>query len=125
MPESKQRVESVSIESVSIESVPNGLRLVSVRRPKAAFIDTDALSGVLCSTNMIESPNSGLRRAIGRVTRWRDGGMVLRWVGRALSDIELRWRRIDGADLLWILRQNLDAMNNTNTIRNTTVSQAA
>lgn len=68
------------------------------------------LSKVFCSTNMIESPNSGLRRAIGRVTRWRDGSMVLRWVARALSDIELRWRRIDGADLLWILRQNLESL---------------
>jgi putative transposase len=62
------------------------------------------------STNMIESPNSGVRRAIGRVTRWRDGSMVLRWVGHALNNIELRWRRIDGADLLWVLRQNLDAL---------------
>lgn len=68
------------------------------------------LSKVFCSTNMIESPNSGVRRAIGRVTRWRDGRMVLRWVGRALADIEPRWRRIDGADLLWVLRQNLEAM---------------
>lgn len=68
------------------------------------------LCRVLCSTNMIESPNSGVRRAIGRVTRWRDGSMVRRWVGHALSNIELRWRRIDGADFLWILRQNLDAL---------------
>ena len=68
------------------------------------------LMRTLCSTNMIESPNSGLRRALGRVTRWRDGRMVMRWVGRALSDIETRWRRIDGADFLWILRQNLDAI---------------
>lgn len=36
--------------------------------------------------------------------------MVLRWVGHALSDIEPRWRRIDGADLLWILRQKLDSL---------------
>lgn len=68
------------------------------------------LTRSLCSTNMIESPNSGLRRALGRVTRWRDGRMVLRWVGRALCDIETRWRRIDGADHLWILRQNLDSL---------------
>lgn len=68
------------------------------------------LTRSLCSTNMIESPNSGLRRAIGRVTRWRDARMVMRWVGRALCDIEMRWRRVDGADHLWILRQNLDAL---------------
>lgn len=73
----------------------------------------------LCSTNMIESPNSGLRRAIGRVTRWRDGAMVLRWVGRALVGIELRWHRIDGADQLWVLRQNLDTLDQRTTSTDT------
>jgi putative transposase len=68
------------------------------------------LARSLSSTNMIESPNSSLRKAIGRVTRWRDGSMVLRWVGRALVDIESRWRAIHGASLLWILRQNLERM---------------
>lgn len=73
------------------------------------------LARVLCSTNMIESPNSSLRRALRRVTRWREGRMVLRWVARALSDIELRWRRLDGADLLWVLRQNLECLHPTTT----------
>lgn len=68
------------------------------------------LTRALASTNPIESPNSGLRRAIGRVTRWRDGMMVLRWISRALVDVESRWRRIDGADTLWILQQNLERM---------------
>lgn len=74
------------------------------------------LAKALGTTNMIESPNSGLRRAIGRVTRWRDGSMVLRWVGRALTDIETRWRRIDGADHLWILRQNLEQLTTKETL---------
>jgi transposase-like protein len=65
------------------------------------------LMTTLCSTNMIESPNSGLRRAIGRVARWRDGAMTLRWVGRALVDIELQWRAVNAASLLWILEQNV------------------
>lgn len=64
----------------------------------------------LSSTNMIESPNSALRRAIRRVTHWRDGSMVLRWVGRALLDIESRWSAMKGASLLWILRQNLERL---------------
>lgn len=65
------------------------------------------LARSLCSTNMIESPNSAVRRAIGRVTRWRGGEMVLRWVGHALSDAEHTWRVIAGHTYLWILKQNL------------------
>lgn len=82
------------------------------------------LARVLCSTNMIESPNSGLRRAIGRVTRWRDGTMVLRWVGRALSDIETRWRRVDGADKLWVLKHRLESLATSNEHPSTSISAA-
>jgi transposase-like protein len=82
------------------------------------------LTKVLCSTNMIESPNSGLRRAIGRVTRWRDGSMVLRWVGRALSDIETRWRRVDGADKLWVLKHRLESLATANEHPSTSISAA-
>lgn len=68
------------------------------------------LARALSSTNMIESPNSSLRRSLRRVTRWRDGAMVLRWVGRALADVEERWRPIRHAKHLWILQQNLNRL---------------
>jgi putative transposase len=75
----------------------------------------------LSSTNMIESPNSAVQRAIGRVTRWRDGRMILRWVAGALLKAELAWRPLHGADQLWILDQNLrrhcDTTTKTPTIR--------
>ena len=32
----------------------------------------------LASTNIIESPNAGIRQTAGRVTRWWDGQMVRR-----------------------------------------------
>jgi transposase-like protein len=67
----------------------------------------EKLARSLCSTNMIESPNSALQRAIGRVTRWRDTRMILRWVGSALLKAEGSWRRLDGSKQLWILDLNL------------------
>jgi transposase-like protein len=65
------------------------------------------LARALCSTNMIESPNSTVERAIGRVTRWRDTRMIMRWVGSALLKAEQNWRVLDGASQLWILDQSL------------------
>ena len=38
----------------------------------------------LGTTNIIESPNAGIRQRTGRVTRWRDGQMALRWTAAAL-----------------------------------------
>jgi hypothetical protein len=37
----------------------------------------------LGTTNLIESPQSGVQKRTGNVCRWRDGGMVLRWVAGA------------------------------------------
>jgi transposase-like protein len=50
----------------------------------------------LCTTNVIESPHSGLRQKTRRVTRWRDGSMVLRWCASALLATEKNFRRIMG-----------------------------
>lgn len=43
-----------------------------------------SLSRCLVSTNVIESPHSGVRLRTRRVCRWRDGKMVLRWAAAAL-----------------------------------------
>lgn len=61
----------------------------------------------LASTNIIESPNAGIRQKTGRVTRWRDGQMVLRWTASALVALEKRMRRIMGHQQLWILEAKL------------------
>ena len=65
----------------------------------------------LASTNIIESPNAGIREKTGRVTRWRDGQMVLRWTASALVTLEKRMRRIMGHQQLWILEAKLQDQN--------------
>ena len=67
-----------------------------------------ALRRCLCTTNVIESPNSGIRRRTGRVSRWKDGSMVLRWVASALIETEKSFRRIMGWEQLWMLESYLD-----------------
>ena len=68
-----------------------------------------ALRRCLCTTNVIESPNSGIRQRTGRVTRWTDGSMVLRWVASALVETERSFRRIMGYEKLWMLKSYLDS----------------
>ncbi len=63
----------------------------------------------LGTTNIIESPNAGIRQRTGRVTHWRDGQMVLRWTAAALLSMEKRMRRIMGYQQLWILEAKLQA----------------
>ncbi len=67
-----------------------------------------ALRRCLCTTNVIESPNSGIRQRTGRVIRWKDGSMLLRWVATALIETEKSFRRIMGWKQLWILQTYLD-----------------
>jgi putative transposase len=70
-----------------------------------------SLRRCLASTNIIESPNAGIRQKTGRVTRWRDGQMVLRWTAAALVTLEKRMRRIMGHQQLWILEAKLQEQN--------------
>jgi transposase-like protein len=67
-----------------------------------------ALRRCLCTTNVIESPNSGIRRRTDRVSRWKDGSMLLRWVASALIETEKSFRRIMGFEQLWMLESYLD-----------------
>jgi len=66
-----------------------------------------ALRRCLGSTNVIESPNSGVRSRTHRVGNWRDHGMVVRWVATSLLDLEQRFKRIMGYQQLWILDARL------------------
>lgn len=61
----------------------------------------------LATTNVIESPNAGIRQCTGPVTHWHDGHMVLRWTAAALLSMEKRMRRIMGYQQLWILEAKL------------------
>ena len=65
----------------------------------------------LGSTNVIESPNSGVRSRTRRVKNWRDHGMVVRWVAASLLDMEQRFKRIMGYQQLWMLDAKLKELN--------------
>lgn len=67
-----------------------------------------SLSRCLVSTNVIESPHSGVRLRTRRVCRWRDGKMVLRWAASALLMTEKNFRKIMGYRDLWMLKAALD-----------------
>lgn len=70
----------------------------------------------LGSTNVIESPNSGIRQKTGRVTQWKDGQMVLRWCVSALLATEKNFRRIMGHKDLWMLKAKLENTTDGKTI---------
>jgi transposase-like protein len=67
-----------------------------------------SLSRCLVSTNVIESPHSGVRLRTRKVCRWRDGKMVLRWAAAALLMTEQNFRKIMGYRDLWMLKAALD-----------------
>ncbi len=67
-----------------------------------------SLARCLVSTNVIESPHSGVRLRTRRICRWRDGKMVLRWAAAALLMTEQNFRRIMGYRDLWMLKAALD-----------------
>ena len=70
----------------------------------------------LGSTNLIESPNSGIRSRTRRVKNWRDHAMVVRWVATSLLDMEERFRRIMGYQQLWMLDAKLKELAQEQTI---------
>lgn len=55
-----------------------------------------ALLKTLSTTNPIENIQGGLRRVCRRVSRWRGGSMILRWVGAALVEHSRGFRRLKG-----------------------------
>jgi putative transposase len=61
----------------------------------------------LGTTNVIESPQSGVQKRTGNVTRWRDAAMVERWVASAWVLTEKHFRKVIGHEHLWTLAVNL------------------
>lgn len=57
----------------------------------------------LGTTNVIESPQSGVQKRTGNVTRWRDADMVERWVASAWLLTEKHFRKVIGHEHLWTL----------------------
>jgi len=64
----------------------------------------------LCTTNIIESPHSGVRMRTRRVSNWQDGKMVLRWATAAFLETEKHFKRMGGYKQLWMLKSYLDEL---------------
>lgn len=50
----------------------------------------------LATTNVIESPNSVVRRVSGRVTNYKDAEMALRWTAAGFLEVEKSFRKLRG-----------------------------
>ena len=58
----------------------------------------------LANTNIIENPYSGVHIRTRRVSRWKNGSIVLSWVVSAFLVAVQSFRRIQGYRDLWLLR---------------------
>jgi transposase-like protein len=67
-----------------------------------------SLRRCLCTTNLIDSTDSGVRQRTRRVTNWQSGSMVLRWAAAGFVETEKNYRRIMGYQQLWMLKAALD-----------------
>jgi len=57
---------------------------------------TGELARCLATTNVIESPNSVVRRVSGRVTIYKDAQMALRWTATGFLEAEKSFRKVRG-----------------------------
>lgn len=67
----------------------------------------DALWKSLRSTNAIESVNEKIATYARRVKRWRGGKMILRWVGAAVLEAQMGFRRVKGYREMGVLVEAL------------------
>ena len=63
----------------------------------------------LSTTNPIESLNSGIRNVTKRVKRWRNSGMVMRWVCTGIVESEKNFRKIKGYEYIDSLLMNIES----------------
>jgi len=68
--------------------------------PAGATAEPASLPG---DDHLIESPQSGVRKRTGNVCRWREEGMVMRWVAGAYLLTEKNFHKIAGYEQLWTL----------------------
>lgn len=62
----------------------------------------------LATTNIIESPQSTVRRLTHKVDNWRDATMALRWAAASFAEAEKTMRKIGGHKQLWMLKAALE-----------------
>jgi putative transposase len=68
----------------------------------------------LGTTNIIESPQSGVQKRTYNVTRWRDAEMVARWVASSWLLTEKHFRKVIGHKDFWTVAVNLGREENPN-----------
>jgi transposase-like protein len=68
----------------------------------------------LGTTNIIESPQSGVQKRTNNVTRWRDTDMVARWVASSWLLTEKHFRKVIGHKDFWTVAVNLGREANPN-----------
>jgi putative transposase len=68
----------------------------------------------LGTTNVIESPQSGVQKRTHNVTRWRDADMVQRWAASAWLLTEKQFRKVVGHRDLWALAAALEREHKSN-----------
>ncbi len=83
---------------------------------------TPALTRCLATTNLIENPNGAVRRVSGRVCRYRDAEMALRWTASGFLEAEKNFRRLQGHRELWVLAAALGRHVETTTHANSKVA---
>lgn len=71
------------------EGLDETLTVMSLALPRA-------LERTLATTNPIENLMNCVRRVGGRVKRWRDGRMIMRWMGAAIGEAQKGFRRLKG-----------------------------
>jgi hypothetical protein len=103
-----QRNESVGEKhKVAVENVALQNTLLA-RRPSVTDLGiTGELARCLTTTNVIESPNSVVRRVSGRVTNYKDAEMALRWSAAGFLEAEKSFKKLRGHVDLKILINSL------------------
>ena len=66
------------------------------------------------TTNVIENLNSQLTKYLRKVKRWVNSEMKYRWVATALLEIEVRMRRVNNYEKLYLLRDAIKSEVNIN-----------
>jgi transposase-like protein len=85
------------------EGLEETLTVLKLRLPRS-------LTRSLSTTNAIENLMSAIRRATRRISRWRNGSMIRRWVAMAVLDARNRFRRLKGYAEIPVLLEALSRL---------------
>lgn len=85
------------------EGMEETITVLKLRLPKA-------LTRSLSTTNAIESLMSAIRRTTRRISRWRNGSMIQRWIGMAVLEARKRFHRLKGHREIPLLLEALDRL---------------